>query len=359
MDLVVIGAGVVGAAVFQHLTAQGHSVTLLERRPRVGGDVTERNSGVVHAGLWYPLDSLKTRLCIEGAALLYAWAAAHDVPHARLGKLVVASDEAGEARLEPLIAHARAAGTPAAELPQLWTGARLAAEAPEVAGRAALWVPSTGIVDPGALTASLIAAGRAAGGEVVTHAEVRALESHGGAWHLDTTRGPLVVDFVVNAAGLRADEVARAAGVPDYRVYPCRGDYYRLRPRTRYTRLVYPVKSPSSPGLGVHLTLGLDGSCRLGPDAYYVTDKSDYSGGGGHEREFAEAAAKILRGVQVEDVTYESCGIRPKLRGPHEAQERDFVVSLDRPGLVNLVGVESPGLTSALAIAREVGRLVG
>lgn len=354
VDVAIIGAGVIGAAVFQHLTARGRSCVLLDRRPRTGGETTERNSGVIHAGLWYPADALKTRLCVEGNPLLYAWAEAHGVAHARTTKLVVAADAEEEAALEPIVAHGRACGVPALSVV---SGEALARLAPEVSGRAAILCGTTGIVDPAELTASLVAHGAQAGGLVVTGAAVRGLV-HAGRWQLDTTRGPLAAEAVVNAAGLYADDVARLAGVEVPRIHPCRGDYYRLTPRTSYRRLVYPVKKQGAPGLGVHLTLGLDGSCRLGPDAHYVSAKDDYGGGGGREAEFAAAAARILRGVTAADVRYESCGIRPKLRGPHDAAERDFVIALDRPGLVDLVGIESPGLTSALAIAREVGRLL-
>ncbi len=355
VDVAIIGAGVVGAAVFAQLGARGLSCALLDRHPRTGGEITGRNSGVVHAGLWYPLESLKTRLCVEGNARLYAWCAAHGVAHARTTKLVVAADADEEDLLPTIVEHGRAAGVPGLSLV---SGPALARLAPEVSGRAAILCESTGIVDPAELTASLVAAGTRAGGLVLTGAEVRGLAMASPGWRLDTARGPLTAGAVVNAAGLYADAVARLAGVERYVVHPCRGDYYRLRTSTRYARLVYPVKKKGAPGLGVHLTLGLDGACRLGPDAHYVGAKDAYGGGGGREAEFATAAGRILRGVRPEDVSYESCGIRPKLRGPHDPEERDFVIAEDRPGLIDLVGIESPGLTSALAIARVVGEML-
>ena len=350
VDIAIIGAGVVGAAVFERLTARGLSCFLLDKRARAGGETTERNSGVVHAGLWYPPDSWKTRLCVEGNRLLSTWALEHDVPYARVTKLVVAEGAEEEEGLARLVAHGRAVGV---EGLSIITGSALQKLEPGVIGSAAVLAESTGIVDPAALTASLVAAGRAQGGEVITSAAVSAIEP---GYVLHTTRGELRASAVVNAAGLYADDVARMVGIDRYRIHPCRGDYYRLRTPARFLRLIYPVKKKGAVGLGVHLTIDLAGEYRLGPNAYYVDSKEDYSGGGGQEAAFAAAAGRILRGVTPEMISYESSGIRPKLRAPDEDREKDFVISEDLPRFINLVGIESPGLTSALAIAVEVGR---
>lgn len=355
VDLAIIGAGVVGAAAFARLSRPGRSVLLLERRPKIGGEITERNSGVVHAGLWYPPASLKTRLSVEGNRLLYAFAQRHGVPHARLGKLVVATTEEEEAALHEVRRHGTNVGVPGLALK---TQAELAKLEPDATGRAALWVPSTGIVDPYELTAALVAQGTAAGGEVITSAALEGAERDGEGWLLRTGRGPIRAAAVVNAAGLYADVVSRLFGVDAYVIHPCRGDYYTLRSARRFTHLIYPVKKKGAPGLGIHLTLDLGGRMRLGPDATYVDAKDDYAGGGGKELEFAAAASRILGPIAPADVRYESSGIRPKLRARHEAEEKDFVVSRDAPGLINLMGIESPGLTSALAIAALVESLL-
>ncbi|MCC7381496.1 MAG: NAD(P)/FAD-dependent oxidoreductase [Deltaproteobacteria bacterium] len=366
VDVAVIGAGVIGAAVAAELARAGRSVWLLEQRPKIGGDITERNSGVIHAGLYDPPSSLKTRLCIEGARLLYAWAEKAGVPHRRCGKLIVATDAEEEAALAQLLAHARAVGV---EGLRLISSTELAALEPDARGVAALLSPNTGIVDPYELTRSLVAAAESDGAEILVSAQVRAIHNiHGAqnthhtqnAWTLETTRGEISARAVVNAAGLYADDVARLAGIDRYVVHPCRGDYFRWHTRARIAHLLYPVKKPSAPGLGVHLTLDLAGGLRFGPDADYVAKKDDYAPPLEEKRaRFAEAAAKILKGVKEEDLEPESCGIRPKLRAPDEAAEKDFVIAEDAPGFVNLVGIESPGLTSALAIAREVAAMLG
>jgi L-2-hydroxyglutarate oxidase LhgO len=353
----IVGAGVVGAAVAQRLARRGFACFILERRDRIGGETTERNSGVIHAGLYYPLNARKTRLCVRGNRLLYAWAARAGVAHARTGKLIVATREAEEAALLQLLAHGRSAGVEGLEL---WSAAELVAREPAVHGIRALFSPATGIVDPAELTASLVADARACGAEVVTRAEVTAAApAPSGGWALETTRGPIAAEVVVNAAGLFADQVAALAGVDRYRIHPCRGDYYRLTKTLPVRHLVYPVKDAGSPGLGVHLTLDLAGRQRFGPDANYVAQKNDYADPILDRREaFAASARKLFRGVEAQDLEYDSCGLRPKLRAPGAPSELDFVIALDRPGWVNLVGIESPGLTAALAIAEEVEQLL-
>ena len=206
------------------------------------------------------------------------------------------------------------------------------------------------------LTRSLVAAARSDGAEVIVSCAVSAVRAADDGYELETSRGPVQAAAVVNAAGLYADEVAAMAGVGRYAIHPCRGDWFRLRTTTSFSHLVYPVKGPGTAGLGVHLTIDMDGGVRLGPDAQYVRSKEDYCDAPHKRSVFAKAAGRMLRGLSEADLTYDSCGIRPKLRGPGEAEERDFVIAEDLPRFVNLVGIESPGLTSALAIAAEVDR---
>jgi L-2-hydroxyglutarate oxidase LhgO len=357
VDVAVVGAGVVGAAVAARLAARGRSCFVLERRAHAGGETTERNSGVVHAGLYYPRDSLKTRLCVEGSRALYAWAARAGVPHARMGKLIVATSDAEEAAALALRAHGRDCGVEGLEA---LSAAELARREPEVRGRMAILSAASGIVDPAELTRSLLAAAEREGAAVICSAGVEAIERTAAGYSLRTPRGTVEAAAVVNAAGLYADDVAALAGVAKYRIHPCRGDYFRLAARRTFRHLVYPVKTPGAPGLGVHLTLDLAGGQRLGPDARYVASKADYGPPAEEKRAaFAAAARKILGPVAEEDLAYDTCGIRPKLRAPDEKEERDFVIAEDLPRFVNLVGIESPGLTAALAIAAEVARRLG
>lgn len=350
--IVVIGAGVVGCAVASRLARARREVLVLEREDREGTGVSSRNSGVIHSGLYYPPGSLKARTCVRGAELLYAWATAHQVPHAAIGKLVVARDDPEEDALHALAANASASGARNCALASAAEVAQREPSLPPV--RAALWCPRTGIIDAHALVRSLRADAEAHGATFAARAEVRAAEHDGREIVLDTTRGVITADAVVNAAGLHADEVAAMFGRRDLAIYPCRGDYFSLRSPARYHHLIYPVKAPGALGLGVHLTIDLAGAYRLGPDAEYVAGRDDFRPAEHKHAAFLQAARALLGPIAPEQLTYEGCGIRPKLRGPREAQERDFVV-LEAPArCLHLLGIESPGLTAALALAEEV-----
>jgi len=353
VDVAVVGGGVVGCAVASALSRERHSVVLLEGGDRLGDGVTSRNSGVIHSGLYHPPRSLKAQTCVRGNALVYEWARAHGVPHARLGKLVVARDAGGVIELEVLAANALASGAPGATLV---TAEFVRAREPSLHAAAALWCPQTGIVDAMELARSLATDAAEHGALVLTRARVRAI-ARDGAYQLDTDRGPVRAARVVNAAGLHADEVAALAGITRYRIHPWRGDYFRYTPRTRHQHLIYPVRKPGGAGLGVHLTLDLAGRCRLGPDVEHVQRKDDYSPREEKLPAFLEAARALFGDVTADQLAYDGCGIRPKLRAPGDPEEKDFVLSEDLPGFVNLVGIESPGLTAALALAERVAAI--
>jgi L-2-hydroxyglutarate oxidase LhgO len=354
VDVAIVGGGVVGCAVASVLARAGRSVLLLESGPRLAEGVTSRNSGVIHSGLYYRPGSLKARTCVRGNALLYEWASAKGVPHARTGKLVVARDAEEVPDLEALAANARATGAPSVELVD---GAFVHAREPTIAAAAALWCSDTGIVDAVELTRSLAADAAENGALVLTQARVLAIARTSSAYEIDTARGPVRAERVVNAAGLYADEVAALAGVTKYKVHPWRGDYFRFAPATPYRHLVYPVRRRGAAGLGVHLTLDLAGGCRLGPDVEHVARKDDYSPREDKLPAFLAAARTLLGDIRPEQLAYDGCGIRPKLRAPSDPDEKDFVVAEDLPGFVNLVGIESPGLTAALALAEMVRTL--
>ena|SRR5689334_1071528 len=355
VDVAIVGGGVVGCAVASAVARAGRSVLLLEAGARLGDGVTSRNSGVIHSGLYYPPASLKAGLCVRGNALLYEWASEHGVPHARPGKLVVANDEAALPDLEALAANARASGAPGVELV---TAAFVKAREPAVPAVAALWCPRTGIVDPVELTRSFAADAATNGALILTQARVSAIGRGGSEYELETTRGPVRAARVVNAAGLHADDVAALAGVTRYRVYPWRGDYFRYTPKAPHRHLVYPVRRRGAAGLGVHLTIDLAGHCRLGPDVEYVERKDDHAPREDKLPAFLAAARTLFGDVRAEQLSYDGCGIRPKLRAPGDPEDKDFVLSEDLPGFVDLVGIESPGLTASLAIAERVRGLV-
>ena len=366
VDVVVVGAGVVGLACGAALARAGRSVVLLERHDGLARETTSRNSGVIHAGIYYPAGSLKAQLCVEGRERLYERCARERIPHRQFGKLIVATNEAEIRVLEELRSKGSSNGAPGLELVD---GDAVRRREPCVHAMAGLLSPRTGIVDPHELCLSLAAEFEHAGGTLLLHNALEALEPSASGWRVTArASGELAASVesaaVVNAAGLAADRVAELAGIDidaaGYRQHPCKGDYFALAPSAplSFTGLVYPVHGAA--GLGVHVTLDLGGRVRFGPDAHYV-DVIDYAIDAGKAAEFAEAAGRYLPALRAEWLTPDQSGIRPKLQAPG-SPFRDFVIAEEsargRPGLVNLVGIESPGLTAALAIAERVARLL-
>lgn len=366
-DVAVIGAGVVGCAVASAIARSGRSVLILERGPRECTGVSSRNSGVIHSGLYYPPDSLKARTCVRGQALLYAWARARDVPHRQTGKLVIvphdpeahggerAAERVALEQLHAIHANAQKSGARDCDIVTRDATARLEPNLPAVAS--AMLCPHSGIVDVHALTRSLLVDAEDRGAVLATHATVTAIEADEARGHrLETTRGPVRATQVINAAGLASDRVAAMAGLDGYTIYPCRGDYFRLRRGPTFRHLIYPVRLPGDRGLGVHLTLELDGGQRLGPDAYYVEARDDWREPPAAKHAVFLAATRELLGasIQPEHLAYDSCGIRPKLRAPHETVEKDFVIREHPTGIIHMIGIESPGLTASLALAGDI-----
>ncbi len=355
-DVVIVGAGVVGCAVAERLARAGRSVAVLDRAPKVGSGVTARNSGVIHAGLYDPPGTLRARTCVRGRGLLLAWCARHGVPHRVTGKLVVAHDAAGEAALGALLANGRACGVDG--LSMLTARAVRRMEPALAPARAALASAHTGIVDAHALTASLQAAAERHGACFVLPTRVERLEPGPSLQTLQTSRGPVRAPWVVNAAGLHADVLARQVASAAPRIHPCRGDYFRLRGPSPVARPVYPVRAPGEVGLGLHLTVDLAGVARLGPDAEYVAARADFTPAAHKHGRFVAAARRLLGPVPADRLVYDTCGIRPKLRAPGEAHEHDFLLLAEPAGWLHLLGIESPGLTAALALAEVVAARV-
>jgi L-2-hydroxyglutarate oxidase LhgO len=366
-EITVVGAGVVGLAVAARLAPTHPDLMILERRPRHGMETSSRNSQVIHAGIYYPAGSLKAELCREGRDRLYALCAAHDLPHRRLGKLVTAVSEADLPALDRVEASGAANGVRLERL----TAARARALEPHVRSVGALFSESSGIVDAHSLMDCLLASALGSGATLYPDATVDALEPlDGGGWRLAVRRGgereTLTSERVVNAAGLEADTLAAMAGIDvdaaGYRLHWCKGSYFSAAPRCAglASRLVYPVPSPES--LGVHVVLDTGGRMRFGPDAEFLTDRrEDYRVDPGKRAAFGEAARRLLPDVRDEDLEPDISGIRPKLQAPG-GPVRDFVIADEAarglPGLYDLVGIESPGLTAALAIAERVAKMV-
>lgn len=367
VDAVVIGAGAVGLAVGRALAQAGHETVVVEAAEGIGQGVSSRNSEVVHAGLYYAPGSLKARLCVRGKQLLYALCERQGVPHRRCGKLVVATSPEQHAALDRLATVAAANGVPA----ERWSAAQAQALEPELACTAALWSPSTGIVDSHAYMLALQAELEAAGGAVALQSEVLGARFGAGVPAVLQVRSggrqgevfELEAGVVVNAAGLHACVLARrfeglgAAHVPRPRF--AKGSYFALAGRSPFSHLVYPA--PVDAWLGVHLTLDLGGQARFGPDLWWLEADSpeglDYAVDPARAAPFEAAIRRYWPGLPAGALQPAYSGVRPKIHGPGEPAP-DF--RIDGPaqhgvaGLVNLFGIESPGLTSAMAVAEEV-----
>ena len=358
IDVAIVGGGVVGLAAACAVATRGHAVCVLERRPRFGLDASTHNSGVIHAGLYYPAGSVKAALCVEGRERLYAFCAEQAVPAERCGKLVVAAEPSELPRLEALAARARANGVDDVELVDR---AFVRRREPHVEAVAALWSPSTGIIEAEALVRALARVAGERDVALLPGSSVEAAAADDDAVTIRTPRETIRAGAVVNAAGLYADEVSARIGGEAFTIYPVRGDYAELMPSARplVRHLVYPLPFPSGHGLGVHLTRTTWGSVTLGPTARYQARKDDYESNREELVHFHAAARRMLPALRLDQLRPGGSGIRAR-GAPAEAAFSDFRIHRDAnvPRLVHAAAIDSPGLTACLAIAERVAGLV-
>jgi L-2-hydroxyglutarate oxidase LhgO len=365
VEAVVIGAGVVGLAVGRALALSGREVLVLESENAIGTGTSSRNSEVIHAGIYYPAGSLKARLCVQGKQMLYAYCAERGVAHRQLGKLIVATSPEQVLALDGIVAKAAANGVH--DLQKL-TAAQAQALEPALACEAALLSPSTGVVDSHGLMLALQGDMENAGGLLALVSPVRHMGlQRGTSSHpirVTTQDGTeLACKVLVNAAGLNAVALARRMEGLDHSLlaqalplaYFAKGNYFTLAGKAPFSRLIYPV--PEKAGLGVHLTLDLGGQAKFGPDVQWVEDPADLQVDPRRGDAFYAEVRKYWPDLADGALQAGYAGMRPKINAPHEAAA-DFMIQgpADHgvPGLVNLLGIESPGLTSSLAIAAHV-----
>jgi L-2-hydroxyglutarate oxidase LhgO len=358
VDCVVVGAGVVGLAVARGLALAGQEVVVLEREGLIGSHTSSRNSEVIHAGIYYPAGSAKARMCVRGKHLLYEYCQSRGVPHKRLGKIIVATDPEQVGTLDGIVAKAAANGVD--DLTHIDKAALHEME-PALRGEAGLLSPSTGIIDSHGLMLSLQGEIEDHGGMIAFGTGFAAARPAAEGFEIETqgADGPLTIGAtrLVNAAGLFAGEVASAIEglAPEHRqeVFYCKGNYFSIATRVPFTRLIYPV--PERDGLGVHLTLDMGGAGRFGPDTEWI-DGIDYSLDATRGDVFYAAIRRYWPDLADGALSPSYTGIRPKLY-PAGGATTDFALHGPEThgiaGLVNLFGIESPGLTSSLAIAEE------
>ena len=358
IDCIVVGAGVVGLAIARALALFGREVMVVEAAEGIGTGTSARNSEVIHAGIYYPAGSLKAKLCVEGRKMLYAYCAEKGVAHKRIGKLIVATSQDEIAKLDDILNKARINGV---EDMELLSAAQAQALEPALFCTAALHSPSTGIIDSHGLMLAYQGDAENAGAQCVFHTPLLSGEvRREGGFTLQfggSDAMQLSCNVLINASGLHAPTLARAIrGIPAASIpteYLCKGSYFTLQGKAPFTRLIYPT--PHHAGLGVHLTLDLGGQAKFGPDTEWI-DTVDYDIDANRCAGFYEAVRTYWPGMPDASLSPGYTGIRPKVSGPHEPAA-DFMIvgpaTHGVPGLVNLFGIESPGLTSSLAIAQE------
>jgi L-2-hydroxyglutarate oxidase LhgO len=356
VDVVVIGAGVIGLAIARELTSRGREVLILEATDNFGTETSSRNSEVIHAGIYYPPGSLKARMCVSGRTLLYDFCEEYGVSYRRCGKLIVATSESQLAQLDNIqrVAHANGVRL------EFFSRAQAIALEPQLTCEGALHSPATGIIDSHAYMLALLGHAESRGAVLVTASRVTSLELDDGKVLIGiNNEAPLLrANTVINSAGLHAPHLARLiSGFPAQHIptpYFAKGNYFTLAGRSPFERLVYPIPEPG--GLGVHLTLDLAGRARFGPDVQWV-EQCEYQVEPRRAERFYAAIRAYWPELADGALQPAYAGIRPKINGPHEPSADFRVEGPDThgvPGIVNLFGIESPGLTASLALAAHV-----
>ncbi len=367
-DITIIGAGVVGLAIAQEVSEKNSNVFMIEKHSSFGQETSSRNSEVIHAGIYYTKDSLKARLCVEGKNLLYDFCRKYDVPYKKCGKLIVATCEEEISVIEGIKLTALKNSVDDLEV---YGPEQIAEKEPNIFALKALYSPSTGIVDSHSLMKQYETNTINNGGQVVYGSEVTGIKQIKGGYRItlldaDKKNYTFTSGIVINSAGLTSDKISEMIGIYDdnLKIMFCKGEYFRINPPKNrlINRLVYPIPHHNMEGIGIHVTVDMGGGVKLGPDVKYLeSNVYDYKLTVSKQEAFYRSAKKFLPFLEFDDIAPEMAGIRPKIQKPGEPL-RDFYImeesSRGYPGFINLIGIESPGLTSSIAIAKYVNSFI-
>ena len=368
VKITIIGAGVIGLAIAQKLSEDHNDVFVIEKHTTFGQETSSRNSEVIHAGIYYPQGSLKAKLCVEGREMLYNYCERYEIPYRKCGKLIVATSDEEVNVIEGVRATAVRNGV--TDLLTL-NRSEIAKMEPSIYAVSALFSPSTGIIDSHSLMKQYETNTFKNGGQIVYRSEVKSITRIKNGYKIglsdsDGKEYSFTTGTVINAAGLASDKVSEMVGINDdnLKIAFCKGEYFRINPPKNrlVNRLIYPVPHPKLEHIGVHVTVDLAGGVKLGPDVKYLESNiQDYKLTPSKQEAFFQSVKKYLPFLSFDDIAPEMAGIRPKLQKPGE-QIRDYYIMEERgrgyPGFINLIGMESPALTSSLAIASYVSDLV-
>ncbi len=366
-DITIIGAGIVGLGIAAQVAREDREVYVLEKNEKFGQETSSRHSGVIHSGIYYPEGTLKAKLCGTGNRLLYELCGKYGIGHRRLGKLIVATSDEEAGELQKLLDRGQRNG---AEGLRILSHREMKELEPNVAGIAAILSPSTGIIDSYALMKFFIARAKEGGAQIAYQSKAVGIEKVADGYKVavedSTGKFSFTTRILINCAGLHCDEVAELAGIDiaraGYKLHYCKGEYFSVGggKNTLVKRLIFPVPPPKVTGVGIHVNFDLEGRMRLGPSIHYV-DSIDYAVDNQHKQLFYDSARVFLPFIEYGDLEPEMAGIRPKLQEPGE-DIKDFVIRDESdkglPGFINLIGIESPGLTASTAIAKYVWDLI-
>ena len=365
-DITIIGAGVIGLAASYELSSLGKDILTIEKHDSFGQETSSRNSEVIHAGLYYPKNSLKAKTCIRGRELLYDFCSKNNIPHKKLGKLVVAYDKEGDAKLDDIYKNASECGV---ENLKFLDKNEIKKLEPNISANKGMFSPDTGILDSHKFMNCLFQKAKSKNVNFAFSVEIIGIKKKASLYEV-LVREPngdtftFTTKVLINCAGLFASNIAELAGIDidrhSYRAHYCKGDYFRIKNPKKFSirHLIYPP--PSSTDLGIHLTPDLAGGLRLGPDVEYV-EALDYNVDEGKKDKFCKSALNYLPSLSENDLMLDTSGIRPKLQKENE-DFRDFIIHDEKekniPNFINLIGIESPGLTGSLAIAEILKNIV-